>query len=80
MGCMTTGHMFLVSFPRDGEPLLATYAVGGSDRQATQGVLTAGLNEPDVDIQYARPLTADEITKLGVAVGAFRSFWPTKEL
>ena len=77
---MTTGHMFLVAHPRNGAPLHTTYGVAGGDRQATLDVLTAGLNEPGIDIQYARALSSDEITKLGLATGQFRSFWPTKEI
>lgn len=78
---MTTGHMYLVAHPRNGDPLHATYAVAGSDQQATLDVLTAGLSrEEGIDILYARALSADEITKLGLKSGQFRSFWPTKEL
>ena len=73
--------MYLVAHLRNGSPLHATYAVAGSDQQATLDVLTAGLNnEAGIDIQYARALSADEIEKLGLDSGQFRSFWPTKEL
>ena len=77
---MTTGHMFLVSHPRDGSPLRATYAVAGGDRQSAQDVLVHALREPGLDVLYARPLTEEEITRLGLAAGQFRSFWPSKEL
>ena len=73
--------MYLVAHPRLGSPLHATYAVAGSDQQATLDVLTAGLNnEAGIDIRYARAMSADEITKLELEAGEFRSFWPTKEL
>ena len=77
---MTTGHLFLVAHPRGDEALHVTYAVAGADRQATQDVLVAGLAEPGVNVLYARALSADEIGKLGLEVGKYRSVWPTREL
>jgi predicted signal transduction protein with EAL and GGDEF domain len=77
---MTSGHMFLVSHPRVGRPLHVTYVVAGADRQACQDLLVSGLCEPEIDVHYARPLTSDELAKLGVSAGDFRSVWPTLEL
>ena len=74
--------MFLVSQEREGaEPLRATYAIATDvDEQGAYDLLAMALVEPGLDIVYARPLSADEINKLGLEEGQFRSFWPTKEL
>jgi len=77
---MTIGHMFLVSHPREGTPLHATYAVAGKDRQACQDVLVHALREAGIDVRYARELSEEEVAKLGLSTGQFRSFWPTVEL
>jgi hypothetical protein len=77
---MTIGHMFLVAHPREGAPLHATYAVAGKDRQACQDLLVHKLREVGIDVVYARELSEQEIAKLGLSTGEFRSFWPTTEL
>ena len=79
---MTAGHMFLVSQEREGdEPLRATYAIAtDANEQGAYDLLAQALVEPGVDIVYARSLSADEIQKLGLEAGQFRSFWPTIEL
>lgn len=82
MAYMTTGHMFLVSHHREGfDPLHATYAIAaGADAHEAQELLAMAFVEPDLGITYERALTADEIKKLGLEAGQFRSFWPTREL
>ena len=76
-----SGHLILVTMPRPGsDPLRATYAVAGGDMQAAQDVVTNELRQPGLDVTYGRAMTADEIEKLGLTNGQFRSFWPTVEL
>lgn len=79
---MTTGHLFLVSQHREGaEPLRATYAFAtDSNAEAARDLLVMAFVEPELDIVYARALSADEIAKLGLENGQFRSIWPTLEL
>ena len=79
---MTTGHMFLVSHHRDDdEPLRATYAIATySNAEVAQGLLELAFVERGLTIEYARTLSADEIARLGLEAGQFRSFWPTQEL
>jgi hypothetical protein len=79
---MTAGHLFLVSYPREGDaPLRATYAIAtDADEQGAHDLLTIAFVEPGLDIAYARALSSEEIKKLGLEAGQFRSIWPTREL
>lgn len=79
---MTAGHLFLVSQHREGiEPLRATYAFAtDSNAESARDLLAMAFVEPGLDIIYARALSSDEIAKLGLESGQFRSIWPTREL
>jgi len=74
--------MFLVSQPLEGEePLQATYAIAtDSNAEVAQGLLEMAFVGPGLTIAHARALSSDEIAKLGLEAGQFRSFWPTLEL
>lgn len=79
---MTTGHLFLVSQQREGfDPLRATYAIAtDTNAEAAHDLLAMAFVEPGLEIVHARALSAEEIAKLGLSSGQFRSIWPTVEL